>query len=139
VNLLGFSLYESYPLGISGLYPRQRPPSGSVFFLVIVELLDLVLMIPDQGIPSNLPALLAFGARQRWRDGVWPPKWPAEALVLWNLEAGRHVLSLYRGCLVFPHSGPPTIGGSCGDRAPSGAAVAWRAGTVPSAFKRGFG
>jgi len=88
----------------------------------------------------HLPALSAFGVRQRWRDGVSPV-----------LVAGGSISAVEScgrsSCLIampwspsFPLClGPPPIGGSCGDRAPSGAAVAWRAGAVPSAFKRGFG
>ena len=68
---MGFLLYESGPSGAPGLYPRQRPPSGSVI-LIIAESLNLVLTTPDRGIPSNCLCLSAFGVLQRWRDGVWP-------------------------------------------------------------------
>ena len=66
---------------------------------MIVEPLDLVLMTPDQGIPSNCPRPQLPACASDGVMGSGPSCWPAEGP--WNLEDGRRDLLLWRGHLVF--------------------------------------
>jgi len=69
-RLVRLPLCESGPLGVPGLHPRQRPPSGSAILIIWSHWTwfdDLWL-----GRPVRLSAFSAFGGRQRWRDGVAP-------------------------------------------------------------------